>query len=67
MNCRITRQVIGAAAAALVFGCAFATAQQHADDAQLLSKLSSSRLILVVGIRQAEKSDGPAISAKFEM
>lgn len=67
MHRRVTRQVIGATAAALVFGGALAAARQRPDDAQLLSKLSSSRHSLVDGIRQAEKSDGPAISAKFEM
>jgi hypothetical protein len=32
-----------------------------------LSKLSASRHTLVDGIRQAEKTDGPAISGKFEL
>ena len=63
----ITTGQIGATAAVLVLAGAFAGARQHGDDAQLLSKLSSSRLSLADGIRQAEKSDGPAISAKFEM
>src|SRR5215204_3212080 len=67
MNLITTRQIIGATAAVLVLAGTFAGARQHGDDAQLLSKLSSSRLSLADGIRQAEKSDGPAISAKFEM
>lgn len=67
MHRKVTRQVIGATAAALVFAGALDATRQHPDDAQLLSKLSSSRHTLVDGIRQAEKSDGPAVSAKFEM
>ena len=39
---------------------------QHEDDAQLVAKLKASRHTLLDGIRQAEKENGPAISAKFE-
>jgi uncharacterized membrane protein YkoI len=61
------RQIVVVTAAALVLGGATAGARQHADDKQLLSKVSASRHTLADGIRQAEKTDGPAISAKFEM
>jgi hypothetical protein len=60
------RQIIVFAAAALVFG-GLLQARQHGDDKQLLSKLSGSRHTLADGIRQAEKTAGPAISAKLEM
>ncbi len=40
---------------------------QEEDASVLLGKLKDSKLSLVDGIRQAEKANGPAISAKFEM
>jgi len=43
-------------------------AQHHEkDEGALLSRLKDSKHSLVDGIRQAEKANGPAISAKFEM
>jgi hypothetical protein len=42
-------------------------AQEHGDDSQLLTKLSARKHSLADGIRQAEKDNGPAISAKFEL
>jgi hypothetical protein len=43
-------------------------AQHHEkDEGVLLAKLKDSKHSLVDGIRQAEKANGPAISAKFEM
>lgn len=50
MHRNVTRHIIALTAATLVCGGAFAAARQHADDAQLLSKLSSSRQTLVDGI-----------------
>lgn len=38
-----------------------------ADDAQLLQQLKQARFSLVDAINNAEKTSGPAISAKFEM
>jgi uncharacterized membrane protein YkoI len=67
MSRNSSRQIIIVTAAALAFGGAIAAARQHGDDKQVLSKLSTSRHSLVDGIRQAEKTDGPAISGKFEM
>jgi uncharacterized membrane protein YkoI len=67
MHRKTSRQIIMVIAAALAFGSAIAGARQHGDDKQLLSKLSASRHTLVDGIQQAEKTDGPAISAKMEM
>ncbi|MBA3641184.1 MAG: hypothetical protein H0W53_18330 [Acidobacteria bacterium] len=67
MGSALGRQVVAVAATGLLFGVAGAAARQHGDDTQLLSKLSASRHTIVDGIRQAEKADGPAISAKFEM
>ncbi len=40
---------------------------QEKEASVLLSRLKESKLSLVDGIRQAEKDNGPAISAKFEM
>ncbi len=40
---------------------------QEKDASVLLSRLRESKLSLIDGIRQAEKANGPAISAKFEM
>jgi hypothetical protein len=40
---------------------------QHGDDSQLLAKLAARKHSLADGITQAEKDNGPAISAKFEM
>ncbi len=51
----------------LAVGSVMVGARQHADDKQLLSKLSVGRHTLLDGIRQAETTDGPAISAKCEM
>jgi uncharacterized membrane protein YkoI len=62
------RQFAGAATAT-VFLFSLGAARlmgQHGDDAQLLGKLKASRHTLLDGIRQAEKENGPAISAKFE-
>lgn len=67
MGSALGRQVIAVAATGLLFGVAGHAARQHGDDAQLVKKLSASRHTIVDGIRQAEKADGPAISAKFEM
>src|SRR6266436_3155882 len=39
----------------------------HADDTLLISKLKDSKISLLEGIKQAEKTSGPVISAKFEM
>jgi uncharacterized membrane protein YkoI len=61
------RRIIVVTVAALACGGAITAARQHGDEKQLLSKLSASRHALVDGIRQAEKTDGPAISAKLEM
>ena len=58
---------IALAVALLLSGTGSVVGRQHGDDAQLLAKLKASRHSLVDGIRQAEKTDGPAISAKFEM
>ncbi|MGZ3652831.1 MAG: hypothetical protein ACXVB9_21815 [Bdellovibrionota bacterium] len=38
-----------------------------ADDAQVISTLSTAKISLIDGIRQAEKSSGPVTSAKFEI
>ena len=38
-----------------------------ADDAQVIAKLKDSKISLLEGIKQAEKTSGPVISAKFEM
>ena len=54
MTRNVTRPVIAATAVALVLGGALAASRQHADDAQLLSKLSSSRLTLVDGMSLAD-------------
>ena len=62
-----SRQIVIVAAAAFALGTALVVARQHGDDKQLLSRLSASRHTLVDGIRQAEKTDGAAISAKMEM
>jgi hypothetical protein len=67
MHRNTSRQIIVVTVAAFALGSALAAARQHGDDKQLLSKLSASRHTLVDGIRQAEKTDGPAISAKMEM
>jgi hypothetical protein len=67
MHRNTNRRILAVAAVTLGFAAAVAAARQHGDDAQLLSKLAASRHTLVDGIRQAEKTDGPAISAKFEM
>ena len=67
MHRNTSRQRIIVTAAVFAFGSAIAAARQHGDDKQLLSKLSASRHALVDGIQQAEKVDGPAISAKMEM
>ncbi|MGH9321848.1 MAG: hypothetical protein ACRD3V_18430 [Vicinamibacteria bacterium] len=61
----LSRQIVEIVA--LLAGIAATATPQHGDDAQLLSRLSSSRHTLIDGIRQAEESDGLAISAKFEM
>jgi hypothetical protein len=42
-------------------------AAQHDDDGQLLAKLATRKHSLADGIKQAEKANGPAISAKFEI
>ena len=55
------RRIIMVTAAALACGAALVAAHQHGDDKPLLSKLSASRHTLVDGIRQAEKTDGPAV------
>src|SRR6266436_5170362 len=39
----------------------------HADDTLLISKLKDSKISLLEGIAQAEKTSGPVTSAKFEM
>src|SRR3954464_8940627 len=39
----------------------------HADDTLLISKLKDSKISLLQGIKQAEKTSGPVTSAKFEM
>lgn len=39
----------------------------QADDAQVIAKLKDSKISLLNGIKQAEKTSGPVISAKFEM
>jgi uncharacterized membrane protein YkoI len=62
-----SRRIIVVTAAALVCGGVMVAARQHGEDKQLLSKLAASRHTLVDGIRQAEKTGGTAISAKFEM
>jgi len=67
MHRNTSRQIIIVTVAAFALGTALVAARQHGDDKQLLSKLSASRHTLVDGIRQAEKTDGPAISAKMEM
>jgi hypothetical protein len=67
MKGTLNRFGISMTAIGVVLGVAGLAARQHGDDAQLLSKLSSSRHSLADGVRQAEKTDGPAISAKFEM
>lgn len=67
MHRNLDRRIIVMTAAALAFGTAIAAVRQHGDDEQLLSKLSAGRHTLADGIRQAEKTDGPATSAKFEM
>lgn len=64
---KLNRRIIMMTAAALACGGVMAAARQHADDKQLLSRLSASRITLADGVRQAEKTDGPAISAKLEM
>src|SRR5215213_3567193 len=51
------RQIIGIAAAALVYG-GMLMARQHEEDKQLLSKLSGSRHTLADGVAQAEKAAG---------
>jgi hypothetical protein len=47
----------------------FAGIQAHAsaDDAQVIAKLKDSKISLLDGIAQAEKTSGPVTSAKFEM
>lgn len=67
MDAANSHRVIALTAAGLFFGIAGGAARQHGDDGQLLTKLSASRHTLADGIRQAEKENGPAISAKFEM
>lgn len=67
MSGALVRRTIALTVAWLFFGIAGGTARQHGDEGQLLSKLSASRHSLADGIRQAEKENGPAISAKFEM
>jgi hypothetical protein len=67
MHRNLALPVLVVAIAVLAVGSAMVGAGQHADDKQLLSKLSAGRHTLLDGIRQAEKTDGPAISAKFEM
>ncbi len=70
MRSHVTHQLIAtsiSAAAIVALGLGSVVAGQHGEDAQLLSKLSSARQTLTDGIRQAEKTSGFAISAKFEM
>src|SRR5829696_4227274 len=67
MHRNSNRRILAATAVTLGCAAAVAAARQHGDAAQLLSKLAASRHTLVDGIRQAEKTEGPAISAKFEM
>jgi hypothetical protein len=67
MHRNTSRQIIIVTAVAFAFGSAVAAGRQHGDDKQLLSKLSASRHTLVDGIQQAEKTEGPAISAKMEI
>jgi hypothetical protein len=67
MRSAVGRQVVVVAARGLLCSVAGAAVRQHGDDAQLVSKLSARRHTIVDGIRQAEKGNGPAISAKFEM
>ena len=43
------------------------TAEQEKETSALLAKLSQSKHSLADGIKQAEKEEGVAISAKFEM
>ena len=56
-------------ASALVVCTCFATTARggEAGDAELLKRLTESKHSLVDGIKQAEKGNGPAISAKFEV
>src|SRR5437867_1698089 len=51
---------------ALLSGTAL-TAEQAEETSALLAKLAQSKHSLADGIRQAEKEEGVAISAKFEM
>jgi hypothetical protein len=62
-----SRMGIAVTATGMLFGTVVLVAGQHADDTQLLSKLSAARHTLADGIRQAEAGNGPAISAKFEI
>ncbi len=67
MGAANSHRVIALTAAGLFLGIAGGAARQHGDDGQLLKKLSASRHTLADGIGQAEKENGPAISAKLEM
>ncbi len=49
-----------------VIGLAISFSAQ-ADDTQVIAKIKDSKISLLSGIQQAEKSSGPVISAKFEM
>jgi len=65
-NC--LRFVVGTIAVILlgVFNSVSLSAAEHNDDA-LLGKLKSSKHSMAEGIKQSEKDNGVAISAKFEM
>jgi uncharacterized membrane protein YkoI len=65
----MVRTLISAGLALIVAATSmpFLDAASDRDEALLLAKLRNRQLSLADGIRQAEASDGPAISAKFEM
>ncbi len=44
-----------------------ASLQARADDSLIIAKLKDSKISLLDGIRQAERTSGPVTSAKFEM
>jgi hypothetical protein len=67
---RVSRGVVVAASVvflgALLSGTGL-TAEQEEETSALLAKLPQSKHLLAEGIKQAEKEEGVAISAKFEM